>query len=75
MPTTCPHCGYDIRERWHQHYGVQKLDRGSLQAGVPVGGKVELRRETLVMVYVCDLTNLPFLVVLGKARTNGKHEE
>jgi hypothetical protein len=23
-------------------------------------GKVKLRKETLVMVYVCDITNLPF---------------
>jgi len=34
--------------------------------GVPVVGKVKLRRETLVMVYVCEITNLPFLVTLAK---------
>jgi len=66
--TFCPHCGHDIKERWHQHYGVQKLERGSGEIGVPVVGKVKLKRETLVMVYVCEITNLPFLVTLTKAK-------
>jgi len=64
----CPHCGHDVKERWHKHYGVQKLERGSGEIGVPVVGKVKLRKETLVMVYVCEITNLPFLVTLAKAR-------
>jgi len=62
----CPHCGHDVKERWHKHYGVQKLERGSGEIGVPVVGKVKLRKETLVMVYVCEITNLPFLVTLAK---------
>jgi len=36
--------------------------------GVPVVGKVKLRKETLVMVYVCEITNMPFLVTLAKVR-------
>ncbi len=31
-------------------------------------GTVTLRKETLVMVYVCEVTNLPFLVTLAKVR-------
>lgn len=65
----CPHCGHDLKERWHRHYGVQKLDRGSGEVGVPLVGKLELRKEALVMVYVCELTNLPFLVTLAKVRS------
>lgn len=68
MAKICPHCGFGIRETWHKQYGVQKLDRGSVEAGIPVVGKVGLRRETVVMVYICELTNLPFLVAVGKAR-------
>jgi hypothetical protein len=64
----CPHCGHDVKERWHKHYGVQKLERGSGEIGVPVVGKVKLRKETLVMVYVCEITNLPFLVTLAKVK-------
>jgi hypothetical protein len=64
----CPHCGHDLSEKWHRHYGVQKLERGGGEVGVPLIGKVNLRKETLVMVYVCELTNLPFLVTLVKAK-------
>ena len=59
-------CEHDVNERWHRHYGVQKLERGSRVIGVPVVGKVKLRKETLVMVYVCEIANLPFLVTLAK---------
>jgi len=62
----CPHCGHDMKEKWHKHYGVQKLERGSGEIGVPVVGRVKLRKETLVMVYVCEAMNLPFLVTLAK---------
>ena len=55
-----------MKERWHKHYGVQKLERGSGEIRVPVVGKVKLRKETLVMVYVCEITNMPFLVTLAK---------
>lgn len=52
-------CGYflsneDVKERWHKHYGVQELGRGSGEIGVPVVGKVKLRKETLLMVCVRD---------------------
>jgi len=69
MEKSCPHCGFDIKERWHKRYGVQKLEKGSLEAGVPVVGKLEFRREALVLVYVCDLTNLPFLVAIAKTKS------
>lgn len=65
---TCPHCGHDVKERWHQSYGVQKFERGTGEIGVPVVGKVLLKKETLVMVYICEITNLPFLVTLSKAK-------
>jgi hypothetical protein len=65
----CSHCGHDLKERWHRHYGVQKLGRGSGEVGVPLVGKMELRKEALVMVYVCELTNLPVLVTLAKMRS------
>lgn len=29
---------------------------------------VGVRREMVVMVYVCELTNLPFLVAVSKAK-------
>ena len=64
----CPHCGHDVKEPWHQHYGVQRLEQGSGQIGVPVVGSLKMNRERLVMVYVCGLTNLPFLVAVGKAK-------
>jgi len=47
---------------------VQTLERGSREIGVPGVGRVKLRKETLVMVYVCEITNLPFLVTLAKVR-------
>jgi len=64
----CPRCGFDIKGRWHKRYGVQQLEKGAVNAGIPIVGSLELRRETLVMVYVCDLTNLPFMVTLAKQR-------
>jgi hypothetical protein len=68
MEKTCPHCGFGVREKWHRRYGIQKLERGWVEAGVHVVGNVKVKKERLVMVYVCDLTNLPFLVTLEKAR-------
>ncbi len=53
---------------WHKKYGIEKLDRGVAEVGVPVVGKVGLRKETLAVVYVCELTNLPFLVTVDKAQ-------
>jgi hypothetical protein len=71
MKKVCPHCGFGIGETWHKHYGIQKLEKGSVEGGIPVVGKVELRRETLVMVYVCELTNLPFVLAMEKAHESG----
>ncbi len=59
MEKTCPHCGFGVREMWHHRYGIQKLGEGWVEAGVPVVGVVRVRRETLVMGYVCDLTEEP----------------
>jgi len=66
MPKACPHCGYPIREAWHRSCGVRKLERGLVEAGVHVVGTVKLRKETLVMVYMCGIANLPFLVSIEK---------
>lgn len=68
MEKRCPHCGTGIRERWHVSYGLQRLEKGSMEAGVPLVGKVGVRRESIVMVYMCELTNLPFLVAVGRVR-------
>ncbi len=68
MVRVCPHCGQSIASIWHKEYGVQKLERGAGEIGVPVVGKVSLRREMLAMVYMCEVTNLPFLVTVEKAR-------
>jgi hypothetical protein len=68
MEKSCPYCGAKVREKWHRRYGIQKLDRGSVEGGVPVVGRLTVKREALVMVYVCDLTNLPFLVALERAK-------
>jgi len=46
----CPHCGQDVKERWHQCYEVQKLDRGSGEVGIPVVVRVQLQKETLLML-------------------------
>jgi len=45
---------------------VQKLERGAGETEVPVAWKVKLGKEKLVMLYVCEVTNLPFLVTLAK---------
>jgi len=37
-------------------------------------GKVRLRKEILVMVYVCRTTNLLFLVTLSKVREERRGE-
>ena len=36
-----------------------------------MAGKVKLMKETLTMVYVCEITNLPFLMTLTKVRKSG----
>jgi hypothetical protein len=64
----CPHCGEGITAVWHKKYGVQKLQRGSAEVGLPVVGRINLQKETLAVVYICELTNLPFLVTVETAR-------
>ncbi len=68
MEKRCPHCGYSVNEEWHRSYGMQKINKGSIEGGVPTVGKLELRRETIVMVYICELTNLPFYLAPEKAQ-------
>jgi hypothetical protein len=65
MENRCPHCGHSIREVWHRRYGIQKLDKGWVEAGIHIIGRVKVRREILVMVYVCERTNMPFLVAIN----------
>jgi len=66
MEKICPHCGSPVGEKWHHRYGIHKLDKGEVV--IPVVGGFRLRREALVMVYVCELTNLPFLMALLPAK-------
>ncbi|MGP8124694.1 MAG: hypothetical protein ACLQEQ_02350 [Nitrososphaerales archaeon] len=68
MEKTCPRCGFSVGERWYIRYGIQKLDKGWGQVGIPVVGGFKLRRQALVMVYICELTNLPFLVALPRIK-------
>ncbi len=44
------------------------MERGAGEIGVPVVGKMSMRRETLAMVYMCEVTHFPFLVAVEKAR-------
>lgn len=67
MKKACPHCGFGVK-KWHKRCGLQKLDKGSVEAGVSIVGRAGVKRETIVMVYVCELTNLSFLVAVRKAR-------
>lgn len=66
MKKSCPHCGHDIGTVWHKQFVIQKLERGAGEIGLPIVGRLQVRRERLVMVYVCELTNLPFLVTIAK---------
>jgi hypothetical protein len=68
MEKTCPHCGYSVNEEWHRSHGMQKIEKGSVEGGVPAVGRIEVRRETIVMVYICELTNLPFFLTTEKAQ-------
>ena len=52
MKKICPHCGHDVGEMWHIQYGIQKLDRGRVEAGIPVVGRITLDGEAFVMAYV-----------------------
>ncbi len=68
MPKRCPHCGFDVSEPWHESYGLERLDKGWIEAGIPVVGKVRYRRQTVAVVYMCLKTNLPFLMALPSAK-------
>jgi len=68
MHPRCPYCSEDVRASWHERYGVEKLERGVEELGIPVVGSVKVRREVLVMVYVCGKANLLFLMVLPDAK-------
>jgi len=68
MGKVCPHCKHEISESWHQGFGLQKLDKGWVEVGIPVVGRINLKREAIVMVYICERTNLPFLVALAETR-------
>ena len=41
----CPHWGHDVREMWHKHCGVQKLERGSGRLGFPWWGRGAEERD------------------------------
>ena len=68
MKTTCPHCGSSVSEPWHRSYGLQKIEKGWVELGVQVVGRANFRREAIGMVYMCELANLPFLVVIPDAK-------
>ena len=68
MDKTCPHCGSSVKERWHKSQGMQKIDKGSVEDGLPAVGRIEVRRETLVMIYLCELSKLPFYLAPEKAQ-------
>jgi hypothetical protein len=68
MLARCPNCNFPVEETWHRTYGVEKIDRGWVEVGVPMLGRVNIKKESVVMVYICELTRLPFLVVLKTAR-------
>ncbi len=67
MSKRCPHCGFRVSEPWHEAHGLQKLDRGWVEVGIPVVGRLKVHRQAVAVVYVCLMTNLPFLMVLPSA--------
>jgi hypothetical protein len=68
MERLCPYCRNEVKASWHSRYGIEKLERGVEELGIPVVGSVKVRRQVLVMVYMCEKANLPFLMVLPDAR-------
>ena len=68
MERLCPYCHDPVRASWHRPYGIEKLERGVEELGIPVVGSVKVKRQVLVMVYVCGRSNLPFLMVLPDAK-------
>ncbi len=47
---------------------MAKLDRGWIEAGIPVVGRIKLQREAIVVVYFCLKAGLPFLMTLPSAK-------
>ncbi|HEV2120622.1 MAG TPA: hypothetical protein VGS11_11050 [Candidatus Bathyarchaeia archaeon] len=68
MKKGCPHCGSSVSESWHESHGLERIDRGWVQAGIPIVGRVKIERQVVAVVYVCLKTNLPFLVALPFAK-------
>ena len=68
MASICPHCGASVGEPWHRGYGLQKIEKGWVEVGVPVVGRINIKRENLAMVYFCEASRLPFLLVLRAVR-------
>jgi hypothetical protein len=64
----CPHCGEGVGEAWHESNGMTKLDKGWIEARIPVVGRVKFQREAIVVVYFCLKTGLPFLMTLPSAK-------
>lgn len=63
-----PHCGEAIGERWHESHGLTKLERGWVEAVIPIVGKVRFQREAIVVVYFCLRTRMPFLMTIPSAK-------
>ena len=68
MPPRCPYCGYGVSERWHRAYGLQLLDKGWVEIGIPIVGCVDLRKQIVAMVYICGKARLPFLIPLKQGK-------
>ena len=68
MDKKCPHCGKSVGEPWHESHGLTKLEKGWVETGIPVVGKVRFQREAIVVVYFCLKTRMPFLMKLPSAK-------
>ncbi len=64
MAAVCPHCRCPVAEPWHRSYGLETLEKGWVEVGIPVIGRVNFRRQNVAMVYFCEVSRLPFLVIL-----------
>lgn len=76
LKSACPHYGFGVGEKWHKAYGLQLLEKGWVELGIPAVGRVNLRGQAVTMVYICGKTRLPFLLplTLGKNRIGRKDE-
>lgn len=68
MVKRCPHCGRGVGEPWHESHGLAQVDKGWIEAGIPVVGRIKLQREVIVVVYFCLRTGMPFLMTLPSAK-------